>query len=134
MIMSTKKRVIIWLIGWTLLYLVFCQLLPYLSNKYHGCYIHQDIYNRSIKSVVLDKFIDPANHNEKTIIYFGKDGKQEKMIFTPELLGVYDFLNEGDSLIKEKNSIYYRVRYKATGKDTVIKFETTCKDSLAKSR
>ncbi len=129
-----KNKIIIWLIGGTLIYVVFFQLLPYLTNRHHGCYIHKDIYNQDIKSVVLDKFLDPANHNEETIIYFGNDGKQKKMIFTVELESVYNFLNEGDSIIKKKNSISYRIRNKATRKDSIINFETTCKDSLIKSQ
>ncbi|MFI5140542.1 MAG: hypothetical protein ACHQIM_22170 [Sphingobacteriales bacterium] len=127
-----KKRIIIFLIAQILLYLVFFQLIPYFSDKYRGCYIYRDVYRQYIKSTVLDKFIDSKNHNEKTIIYFGKNKKEETMIFPGYLVDMYDFLNVGDSIIKERNSIYYKVKSEATGKDTVFKLETTCKDSLVK--
>lgn len=125
-----KKRIIFWVIGWIVIYIVFFKVLPKLTDKYHGCYIHKDVYVQSIKSRIIRKFIDSANHAEETIAFLGKDNKEEKMIFTPEFNGMYDSINEGDSIIKEKNSIYYKVIFETTGKDTIFKFYTTCKDSL----
>ncbi len=55
------------------------------------------------------------------------------MIFTPEFDALYDFLNIGDSIIKEPHTLYDKVVFKKTGKDTLFKFYTSCKDSLAKS-
>ncbi len=54
------------------------------------------------------------------------------MIFTPEFYGMYDFIDVTDSIIKNINSVNYRVKNKTTGKDTTMKFDTTCKDSLNK--
>jgi hypothetical protein len=127
-----KKKIIIFIIVWILIYLAFFKLLPYLTDKYHGCYIHEDIYKQNIKAVVSGKFIDPANHNNKTIAY-STVGHLGQMIFPGYLEDLYEYLNVGDSIIKEKSSIYYKVKSKATGKDTVFRFYTTCKDSLAKS-
>ncbi|NHA02855.1 hypothetical protein G7092_03575 [Mucilaginibacter sp. HC2] len=126
-----KKRIIFWLIGWAIIYAVFFQVLPYLTDRYHGCYIHQDVYAQSIKSVVFKKFIDHANHNEKTIVYL-ENNREKSMIFTPEFYGMYDFIDVTDSIIKNINSVNYRVKNKTTGKDTTMKFDTTCKDSLNK--
>jgi hypothetical protein len=125
-----KTRIIIALVAQVLLYLIFFRLLPYSSDKYHGCYIHQDIYRQYIEAVISDKFIDVKNHSHKTITYFGKSNTKGTMIFPGYLEDMYDSLNVGDSIIKMENSIYYRVKSKATGKDTVFIFETTCKDSL----
>lgn len=108
------------------------QLFPYLNHKYHGCYIHKDVYNQHIKSIVLYKFIDPKNHNEETITYVGESDKEENMIFPGYLEDMYDSLNVGDSIIKKEKSIYYKVKPKATGKDIMFKFTTTCDDSLVK--
>ena len=128
-----KKGIVFLIIGWILLYLVFFKILPYLSDKYHGCYIHQDVYTQRIKSVVLDKFIDSKNHDNETIIYWGKNNKQEIMTFTGDFDGLYDFLNVGDSIIKEPHTLYYKVIFQKTGKDTLFKFYSSCKDSLIKS-
>jgi hypothetical protein len=124
-----KNKIIVVIIGYISLYLTFFKLLPYLTNKYHGCYIHKDIYRQSMKSVVIDKYIDKQNHNNKTITY-STEGHAEDMIFPGYLEELYDYLNIGDSIIKEKNSVYYRARSEVTHKDTVFKFYTTCKDSL----
>lgn len=127
-----KKRIAIAIVVNIMLYLIFFKLIPYFSDKYHGCYIYQDIYNQSIKSTVLDKFIDSKNHNIQTIIFFGSTHKEETMIFPGYLQDMYDYLNVGDSIVKEKNSIYYRVKSATTAKDTVFKLENTCKENLAK--
>ncbi|MGZ3873963.1 MAG: hypothetical protein ACXVJD_13655, partial [Mucilaginibacter sp.] len=116
-----KNKIIVMLIGWSLMYLIFFRLLPYLTDKYHGCYIHQDVYKQVIKSTILDKYVDSKNHNYETITYIGRDNKEETMVFTPEFGALYDFLNIGDSIIKEKSSIYYKVKSKATSKDTTFK-------------
>ena len=125
-----KKKVTIAISGWILIYLVFFKLLPYLTDRYHGCYIHEDVYKQAIKSTILDKYIDSENHNSETAIYAGDHNKGVIMVFRPEFGALYDFLNAGDSIIKKKGSIYYEVKSKATGKDTLFKFYTTCKDSL----
>jgi hypothetical protein len=125
-----KKRIIFWVIGWIIIYVVFFKVLPYLTDKNRGCYIHKKVCDQSFSSRVIRKFVDSANHANETITFIGKDNKEEKMIFTPEFNGMYDSINEGDSIIKEKNSIYYKVIFKTTGKDTIFKFYTTCKDSL----
>ena len=125
-----KTKIIWWLIGLVIIYVVFFKILPYLTDKHHGCYIHKEVYDRSFRSRIIRKYIDSGNHAEETIAFIGKDNKEEKMIFTSEFNGMYDSINEGDSITKEKNSIYYKVIFKSTGKDTTFKFYTTCKDSL----
>jgi hypothetical protein len=129
-----KKKLIIWIIGWTILYVVFFLLLPYLNDRYHGCYLHNDVYVQSINGSVLQKFVDPKNHNDQVIIYSAVNKGQEMMVFTPEFYDMFDLINVGDSIIKEKNSIDYKVIFKSTGKDTIFEFHTTCKDSLKRPR
>ena len=125
-----KKRITTLIIVWIFLYLIFFKLFPYLNNRYHGCYVHEDIYKQNIKAIVSGKFIDAANHNNKTIVYSAGGHLEEQMVFPGYLEDLYDYLNIGDSIIKEKNSIYYRAKSNVTHKDTVFKFYTTCKDSL----
>lgn len=123
------NRIIVLIAAWTLLYLVFFKLFPYLNDKYHGCYVHEDIYNQKIKAIVTRKFIDSANHCNKTIVY-STGGSPEQMIFPGYLEDMYDYLNPGDSIIKKQASIYYSVRSNVLQHDTLFKFYTTCKDSL----
>lgn len=125
-----KKRITIFISGWILIYLVFFRLLPYLTNRYHGCYVHEDIYKQNIKAIVSAKFIDAANHNNKTIVYSTGGHLEEQTLFPLYLEDLYDYLNIGDSIIKEKNSIYYRAKSNVTHRDTLFKFYTTCKDSI----
>jgi len=127
-----KYRITIGIASSIIVYLIFSHVFPWYVDKYHGCAIYKDVYRQQIKSVVLDKFINSKNHYNETIIYNGKNNKEETMIFTAEFRGMYDFINEGDSIIKEVNSTYYKIKYNKTGRDTVIKFETTCKDTLPK--
>jgi hypothetical protein len=129
-----KKRIMIWIVGWAILYIVSYKIIPYYADKYQGCGLHKDVYTQSFRALILDKFTDPKNHNLQTIIYRGKDYKEKSMTFTPDFNGMYDFIDAGDSIIKKANTIHYRVINKAKGKDTVLKFYTMCKDSLKKRR
>ncbi len=115
---------------WISIYIVFFQILPGLNEKYHECNIFHEINNQQIHSKVLRKFIDSVNHNYKTISYLNDNGVEETMMFPAKLGDMYDFLNVGDSIIKKENSIYYKVKNKATGRDTSFKLDTKCKDSL----
>jgi len=128
-----KLKIILMIVFWVLMYIFIFRLFPYFNDKYSGCYVHHDVYIQNIKSIVEKKFIDSSNHYNKTIVYLNEDKLKRGMIFPGYLEDMYDYLNIGDSIVKEKNSIYYRVKSKATGKDTLFKFETTCKDSLTKS-
>jgi hypothetical protein len=127
-----KKRIILWVIGWAIIYAVFFRLLPYLNDRYHACYTHHDAYIQVINGKILQKFVDSTNHNDQVIIYSGKNGEQGTMVFTPEFYDMFDLLNVGDSIVKRENSIYYKVIFKSTGKDTLFMFHTMCKDSLKK--
>ena len=104
------------------------KVLPYLGTKSQGCYLHQEVYIQKINGIVTKKFIDKENHNYQTIYLSSIVNKNQLIIVTPEFGDMYDYLNIGDSIIKEPNSIFYRVHSK--NKDTIFKFYTICKDSL----
>ncbi|HEY9197069.1 MAG TPA: hypothetical protein VIM77_12420 [Mucilaginibacter sp.] len=129
-----QKRITIWIVGWAILYIIFYRIIPYYADKYQGCGLHEDVYAQSFRALILDKFNDPKNHNLQTIIYRDNDYKEKSMTFTHEFDGMYNFIDAGDSIIKKVNTIHYKVTNKATGKDTVFKFHTMCKDSLKKQR
>jgi hypothetical protein len=127
-----KIKIILMVLVAFLIYIIFIQILPNLNEKYYGCYIFDDLYNQKGSFKVRKKFIDSNNHNYQKITYLNKDNVEKTMTFGPELADMYDFLNIDDSIIKEKNSVYYRVKSKSTRKDTVFKFVTTCKESVKK--
>jgi hypothetical protein len=127
------KKVLLTIIVVVMLYLIFNKLLPYLSDKYYPCSIYEIVYNQQIHASIDKKFIDAPNHNYRTIVYSEKNIKQT-LTMDGEFQEIYFYLNVGDSLIKEKGSINYRIVYKKTGKDTILKFETNCKDSVEKSK
>jgi hypothetical protein len=89
------------------------------------------VYDQKVNGAVKKKYTDSSNHNYQKIIYSSENNIEGEMIFTPELEDMYEFLNIGDSIIKEKNSVYYRVKSKSTGKDTVFKFVNSCKDTIS---
>jgi hypothetical protein len=104
-----------------------------MRTRYEGCGKHQEVYNQSISGRVLQKYIDSKNHNYQTVVFSGMDGYQPGvMIFSPEFYDMFDLINVGDSVVKKKNTIYYKVIFKATGKDTLFPFHSVCKDSLKK--
>jgi len=125
-----KLKIILMVIIGILIYIIFFQILPGLNGKYYECNIFHEINSQKIHSKVLRKFIDSDNHNYKKINYLNDNGIEDTMIFPAELCDMYDFLNVGDSIIKKENSIYYKVKNKATGRDTSFKLDTMCKDSL----
>jgi len=127
-----KKRFLFWIIGVTLMCLVFFKLLPYLGDKGYGCDLHHEIYIQIVKVRVDDKYLDSVNHNHPAINFTDENDQKGTMYFSDQ--GLYNTLNVGDSLIKEKNSIYYKIKFKTTGTDTIIKFKTDCKDSLKNMR
>jgi hypothetical protein len=129
-----KLKVILVIIAWVFLYIIVYHIYPYLNRKNSGCALTRETYIEEIKGVVRKKFVDSSQHNFETIIYETNDKKQGTMIFaTIEYGDMYEYLHESDSIIKKGNSYLYRVKSADTRKDTVFKFETTCKDSLVKS-
>jgi hypothetical protein len=127
------RKILFTIICVVVIYVIFMRLLPYLNDKSYECDLYNKVYNQQISALVERKFIDTRNHNYRKIIYSENTKVGQDMILDGEFQEIYDFLEVGDSLIKEKKSIYYKVKSKATGKDTVFKFYTNCKDSLVKS-
>ncbi|MGZ4001606.1 MAG: hypothetical protein ACXVIY_13285 [Mucilaginibacter sp.] len=56
------------------------------------------------------------------------------MTASSELTELYDLVEVGDSICKRKNSMDYKVVFKATGKDTTLTLKPFCEDSLKKSK
>jgi len=110
--------------------IIFRFVLPYLNEKEHGCLVQKDVYLQRINSIVEKKFIDTPNHNLKKIIYLDENNNENEFVFIAEYKDMYDSLNVGDSIIKKQGTLLYRVRSKHTGKLSLFKFYTSCKDSV----
>lgn len=108
--------------------------MPYLSDNYQGCYIHKEIYGDEISAIIVSKYVDYDNHGEQTIAYVENGKSERKMVFPGYLIDLYDYSNVGDSIVKRKNSIDYRIKSKIDGKDSIFTFESFCKDSIAIKR
>jgi len=58
--------------------------------------------------IVIDKFIDRDQHNYKTVVI--KNLKEtRKVLFDFEIGGLYDFIEVGDSISKNINSLDFRL-------------------------
>ena len=127
-----KKRAILSIAGFIIIYLLFRKVMPYYDKKTYGCDLHREVYAMVLKSQITNKLIDVNEHNYPTIYFynFGSKDKQYIRVYNPEFNYLYDFLEPGDSLIKTKNSLYFIVKSTRLKKDTVIMFSTFCKDSI----
>lgn len=97
-----KNKILYLIVAGIVLYIVFFAILPRLGDRYKGCNLHHDVYVQSIRSRVLKKFVDSSNHYDQVIVYSGQDKEPHIMSFTPEFLDMFDRINPGDSIIKEK--------------------------------
>ena len=127
------KKIILGIIFYIFLYIFITRLYPYYHNKYVGCSLHKDVYIQSIKSTIRRKFIDSDEHAYPTISYIDSDGFEKSMILFGEFDGMFDFISVGDSIVKEKNSLFYKIKSTATGKDSIFEFDTACQDSIKRT-
>jgi len=76
-----------------------------LNAPYRGCVSHSKlIENLYLNGIVLNKFEDKANHLNRTFVVFQNQVKIEVNI-EGDTSGLYNFINVGDSIYKEKNSM-----------------------------
>ena len=68
--------------------------------------------------IVENKFIDKKQHNYKIIILFNKSAL-EKIILNTDKSGFYEYIKEGDSIIKETGSYKMKV-FKKSKIDTIF--------------
>ena len=129
-----KRNIIFSVVGLGLMYFILIYYVPHWHEESSGCYLHHEVYVQNIRSKIEKKLIDSHNHNYKEIIYLDENKEEKTMVFTPEFQVMFDSLNVGDTIIKEKNSIYYKIKYNKLQKDTIFQFYTMCKDSINKPK
>lgn len=90
--------------------------LIWLFSDSKECNYEKEIKGFEINSRVKDKFLDKNSHLNPTIILYRNT---QKIVFTSsEKSKFYDFVEIGDSLIKERGSL--DIRLIRSGLDTVI--------------
>lgn len=99
------------------------------SNKNQDCDYEDRMRNRRIKGVVCRKFIDKSDHSVPKVIVRHLNGNQSDTLnFLMETSGVFDALNESDTIFKSINSLeFYKVVNDSLSLVGVI--STNCKDS-----
>lgn len=98
------------------LFFVFLFSLIWLFSDSNACINEREIKNVEINSKVKDKFLDKNSHLYPTIILYRNI--QELFFFYDEKSKFYDFVEIGDSLIKERGSL--DIRLIRSDLDTVI--------------
>ncbi len=82
------------------------------------------------EGLIVDKFIDRKEHNFKKVI-INENNQQRVILFDIEISGLYDFLEIGDSIIKNKGEL--RVRVIRNELDTILKMKFAAIDETRNS-
>jgi hypothetical protein len=118
-------------------FIIICYVtFRYLDNyniKHYGCDLHKEVYEQSLSFKVTQKFIDQDNHNIPVLIYVDNNNQQQRMTMM-NLMEVYDSAEIGDSVIKQKNALWYKIISGKTGEVKLAQFYSHCKDSLKYKR
>lgn len=88
------------------------------SNEELAKKVALEFYEFELKGIVKSKGIDTRDHNSKKIVFNTFEGKEEMQIFPFETEDVYNHLNLGDTLIKNKNEFLFSIKNGL--KDTLI--------------
>lgn len=127
--LGMKWRLLIYPAFIVICYFTFHYLDNY-NKKYAGCDLYKDVYEQSISFKVTQKFIDQDNHNNPVFIYVDNNNQPGRMTCTSELMDIYDSTEIGDSVIKQKNVLWYKIIHGKTGEVKSAWLYSTCKDSL----
>jgi len=89
----------------------------YYVRRFHIS-VAQTYYNDSFSGIVSKKFIDWDNHGYKKIVLVNQS-KTREVRLDYEWIGLFKFIEVGDSISKEKNNLDMRLRRKEL--DTIIR-------------
>lgn len=79
-----------------------------------------DTYHRKYDGRIVDKYFDENEHNRRILI-LENSSERKRLDFTFQSLKLFGFLKVGDSIFKDRKSIYVRV--KRNRLDTLIKLD-----------
>jgi len=115
--MKTKIKVwvVLCIVGIPIILLWFKSIIP--TPVEHRNAVITAYRNLSFEGVVVEKFRDIDEHNFKKVI-LREDNASKTVLFNNETSGIYDFIEVGDSIIKEEGSL--RIRLFRDSQDTVL--------------
>jgi len=108
------------IIGVPFLILFFRDVIPSEEEQFEMAIRSYSIME--FEGIVINKFIDEDEHLSQKIM-LGKDGVSKAVVFDIETSGIYDFIEIGDSLMKENESLMIRVI--RNDLDTMLKMSFT---------
>jgi len=76
------------------------------------------------EGVVVRKFINQRNHNAKPVVLKEAGGTQSDMILDGDKAGIYELIEEGDSLVKSYGVL--KVSLRGANNDTIVDFKFAC--------
>lgn len=82
------------------------------SNQIAYCRAEKRALDQDFKGVLMDKYLDSLNHNYRTIEIKSESGLKKSWFLTMEQSGVYNKLNIGDRIVKEKGQLKITVNNK----------------------
>lgn len=120
-----RKKIIQYVIGWGLILVFFFitrneSIQSWFSNNACNS-TRESIMDLEIKGVVLTKYLDEKSHMHETI-NVENNGVTLKVIIPNEYSGLYQFIQKGDSIFKEENSLHCKVKRAQKDKDFFIDF------------
>ena len=115
---------ILLMIVWSLMYL-YSWVEENKPNQNELCKQGVLLYkNYNLQGVVLNKFINKENHNDKTVIVKEKYGLENILILDADIGGVFNYIEVGDSLVKKDGDLFLLIN--RNGRDTIIDFKFRC--------
>ena len=112
-----------------LFFYVIVPWLNYRSAKYDACDTYVKVYNESFKGRVKRKFWADHRGTDWNVVYTDS-GKGELVRDFPEFVGLYAFVNPGDSIIKKPKTTWCIVRSISLKRDSIFGYKNLCADSL----
>lgn len=121
------KNYKIWIFG-SIVFFIFINLSRLMNKKsfstqytYDVCMWSNKMRVQEMNGVVSSKYIDSKNHNKPTI-EVKQGSRNEKFQFTNEKSGFYNFINVGDSILKESGELEVSVFTKVDTTATMLNY------------
>lgn len=105
--------VIVVVVGLLVVYNIIMPLLPGTQEDVLNesrCRSEKRAMEEDITGILIRKFMDKSSHMWETIEYSNPDKSlQSSVIFLNDQSGAYDFIEPGDSIVKELNSLNFKI-------------------------
>ncbi|GAB3830417.1 hypothetical protein [Pontibacter rugosus] len=119
------KGTIVWLILGAVGY-ISVELMIFNSDKitnYSLCDDEETVRAQFWSGVIDSKYLDSLNHNYKTLRITGELNSHYKtylLILTNDESGLYEYISEGDSILKQLDSLKAKVVHDTVNKEFII--------------